>query len=132
LVSVSKSEKNKALFKKLVPGEFQVSGFWQYVPFCDLPCVSIKRNYTKNLARMVKKMETEKARYFLRSNVIPLVWHEPTVESFKYNPKLEKQKQKPRYFVQLKVSFTPIENKFVFVEQLEEPLLDAPKYLKIN
>lgn len=130
LVSVSKSEKDKALFKKLIPGEFQVSGFWQYVPFCDSPCVSIKRNYTKNLAKMVEKMETVQARYFIRSNVIPLVWDEPTVESFKYNPELEKHKQMPRYFVQLKVFFTPTENKFTFVEQLEEPLLDAPKYLK--
>lgn len=130
LVSVSKSEKDKALFKKLVPGEFQVSGFWQYVPFSDLPCVSIKRNYTRNLARIVSTMEIEKAKYFLRSNVIPLVWNEPTVEPFKYNPELEKPKQMPRYFVQLKVAFTPTENKFTFVEQQEEPLLEAPRYLK--
>ena len=130
LVSVSKSEKDKALFKKLVPGEFQISGFWQYVPFCDLPCVSIKRNYTKNLAYKVKKMEQKKAEYFLRSNVIPLVWNKPSVEPFKYNPELEKQNQMPRYFVQLKVAFTPLENKFTLVEQLEEPLLEAPKYLK--
>ena len=132
LVSVSKSEKNKALFKKLVPGEFQVSGFWQYVPFCDLPCVSIKRNYTKNLAYKIRKMDRRKAEYFLRSNVIPLVWNKPSVEPFKYNPKLDKQNQMPRYFVRLKVAFTPLENKFTLVEQLEEPLLEAPKYLKLE
>ena len=75
-------------------------------------------------------MKPAQARYFLRSNVIPLVWQEPTVEPFKYNPKLKKEKQMPRYFVQLKVFFTPTENKFTFVEQSEEPLVDAPKYLK--
>ena len=45
---------------------------------------------------------------------------------FKYNPEVEKQEQMPLYFVQLQVTFTPSENKFALVKQLEEPLLEAP------
>jgi uncharacterized protein with HEPN domain len=47
-----------------------------------------------------------------------------------FNPKAEKGKQGDRYFVQVRAKFIPKLNTWGFVEQIEPPSKDYPKFLK--
>ena len=130
LVAVEKIVKEEGIFSELAPGEFRLSGFWQYVPFCDSPCLTILRNYNEGLAKTVKKMARKKASLFLKANYIPLEWSDSPIEAFKYNPEAEKSEQMPRYFVQVTAKLKAEAQKLVVIEQRGIPTTSAPKYLK--
>ena len=130
LVSVPKKAKNLGIFVELVAGEFYLSGYWQYVPFCNQPCITVVRNYSEELAEYVQKIEKKKARKLLKPNHLPVGWSESTIEAFKYDPNLTKQQQMPRWFVQLKTNFVPELNEFTVVELTGEATKQAPRYLK--
>ena len=74
LVSVPKKAKNPGVFVELVAGEFYLSGYWQYVPFSNQPCITVVRNYSEELAEYVQKIEKKKARKLLKPNHIPVKW----------------------------------------------------------
>ncbi|MBW4533208.1 MAG: hypothetical protein KME09_04660 [Pleurocapsa minor HA4230-MV1] len=135
LVSVEKpslQEKQKiaGIFGDLAVGEFQISGYWQYVKFCDGPGITVMRNYSESLAKQAQKVGQQKASRWLRPNHLPVEWLDSSPKPFKYDPNLEQQGQMPRLFVQTKVKFEPELQKFMVMEELEQARTQAPRYLK--
>ncbi|WP_036489153.1 hypothetical protein [Myxosarcina sp. GI1] len=131
LVTIATSEETReGIFQDLAVGEFYLSGFWQYVPFCETPVIAVLRNYSDKLAQTVERVGTKKAKQLLKPNYIPVDWADSTVAAFKYNLDLEKKQQMLRYFVRVKAKFRPEKNYFAVIKQVEESTTQAPKYLK--
>ncbi len=120
------------LKKYLKDFEFYLSGLWKVIPLCRIPCISIFRNLTPNRLNWVKNKEKKGAPpvKFLQASHIPLIWKDSPVPPFHFNPTLEKEQQEPTYFVQIKAQFFPGHDVFRFVEQLAEPTLEVPPFLK--
>jgi hypothetical protein len=135
LVSVEKpsakeNQKIAGIFEHLAVGEFQISGYWQYVGFSSCPCITVMRNYSENLAKQAKKLGQQKASRWLRPNHLPVEWLDSSPEPFKYDPSLKQQEQMPRLFVQTLVKFELESQKFTVLEQIDQPRTQAPRYLK--
>jgi hypothetical protein len=128
--SLKKNQKIAGIFKHLAVGEFQISGYWQYVGFSSCPCVTVMRNYSDHLAQKAKKVDQKKASRWLRPNHLPVEWLDSSSEPFKYNCELKQQEQIPRLFVQTKVRFEPKSQKFRVIEELDQPRTEAPRCLK--
>ncbi len=60
---------------------------------------------------------------------IPVLWKDSPQRPFRYNPRGEKDQGHP-YFVQIKAAFLPHRDAFGFVEQMSEPIEQAPKFMK--
>lgn len=129
LVSVEK-EGEKGIFKELNGGEFFLSGFYQYIPRCSLPCITVLRNHSEGLAQKVQRIGNNKASQLLKPNHVPVEWFEAPIEAFKYNSEIEKSEQMPRWFVELKASWDSEEKKFRVIELKGEASKKAPRYLK--
>ena len=130
LVSVKKKEKGRAIFRELKPGEFKVAGFWQYIPYCEIPCITILRNYSEQLAKVVEQIGQKKARGLLKANHLPTLWSNAPIEAFKYDGELSKKEQMLRYFVQLKAKWKGESGLFEVIEEVGEASTDAPRYLR--
>lgn len=57
LVSIQREGK-QGIFSELEPGEFYLSGVWQYVQPNPTPCLSVYRNVTDNFLQMVSRRNT--------------------------------------------------------------------------
>ena len=130
LVSVEKKEKKGAIFSELEPGEFKIAGFWQYIRACEIPCITIRRNYSEQLAKIVKKIGLQKAKGLLRANHLPIRWANAPSPAFKYEREKSKKEQMPRYFVQLKVKWQGESGLFEVIEEMGKASTTAPKYIK--
>ena len=106
--------------------DFVIRGIWQNVPYCSKPVISIYRNI--DMLQTYKQLSLPAAKKaFARPQDFPVVWSAP-VEAYRYNPKVENDKQMPRYFVQVRAVFK--NGRFEVVEMLCEPTLDIPQYIK--
>ncbi|MDY7009092.1 MAG: hypothetical protein SWX82_35610, partial [Cyanobacteriota bacterium] len=114
--------------------EFKLSGLWQFIGVSKCPVISIHRNRKGSgdrVSRLKKKFDNEKLNKKLtRANHVPLLWKDAPVKPFRFNPKLEKDKQGDRYFVEIKAKFLPGREQWGFMELLGEPTLDIPKFYK--
>ena len=128
--SVKENQKIAGIFRHLAVGEFQISGYWQYIAFCSCPCITVMRNYSESLAKQAKKLGQQKASRWLRPNHLPVEWLDSPPEPFKYDSNLDQQGQMPRLFVQTLVRFEPESQKFMVMEEIEEARTQAPRYLK--
>ncbi len=61
---------------------------------------------------------------------IPVLWKDSPVRPFRFNPKGGKEQGHP-FFVQIKAAFLPYRDAFGFVEQLEDPIEQAPLFMKL-
>jgi hypothetical protein len=137
LVSVEKptakgNQKIAGIFGYLAVGEFQISGYWQYVGLSSCPCITVMRNHSEHLAQKVNKADPKKAKRWLRPNHLPVEWLDSSLEPFKYDSSLKQQEQMPRLFVQTKVRFEPESQKFMVIEELDQPRTKAPRCLKVK
>ena len=130
LVAFDAGRDSTGVFNELEDNQFKLSGFWQFIPVCRPPCISIFRNLTPKLLKYVQKMDTpaKKVRT-LKASHLPLLWKDAPVRPFRFNPKGEKDQGLPP-FVQIKAVFLPHRDAFGFVELLAEPQEQAPKFLK--
>ncbi len=110
--------------------EFKLCGFWQMIAVYRGVVISIHRNKTDDLKKLINKFEEDKVKNILRANHIPLLWKDAPVKPFRFNPKLEKDEQGDRYFVEVKARFIPSQGKWGFIELLSEPTLDIPRFYK--
>lgn len=131
-LSVKENQKIAGIFGHLAVGEFQISGYWQYVALCSCPGITVMRNYSESLAKQAKKLGQQKASRWLRPNHLPIEWFDSPPEPFKYDSNLEQKGQMPRLFVQTKVKFEPESQKFMVMEELEQARTQAPRYLKVK
>ncbi len=111
-------------------GEFQLSGLWQFIPVCRVPCITVFRNNNKEVKNQLTQLNEITKKRFLKANHIPLLWRDSTAKPFRYNRNLGKEEQADRYFVQVKARFLPSRDCFGFVEEIEPPSDRIPRFIK--
>ena len=121
---------------ELKPNEFKLFGLWQFIGVSKCPVVSIHRNRKKDGSDRVSTLkekfkDNDKLHKNLtRVNHVPLLWRNSPVKPFRFNPKLDKDKQGDRYFCQVKARFIADRGVWGFQELLVEPTLDIPRFYK--
>lgn len=112
--------------------EFLLSGLWQFIPICSTPCVSIfKNSHLINLKRTQNKSAIKRVKR-LEPCHIPVLWENPSIQPFHYNPGLNKLDQDSPMFVQLKARFLPEQDQFQVVSEVKPPRNQPPPYLQIT
>ena len=121
---------------ELKPNEFKLFGLWQFIGVSKCPVMSIHRNRKKDGSDRVSTLkekfkDNDKLHKNLtRANHVPLLWKNSPVKPFRFNPKLDKDKQGDRYFCQVKARFLADRGVWGFQELLVEPTLDIPRFYK--
>jgi hypothetical protein len=110
--------------------EFKISGLWQFIPVCRVPCISVFKNFNKQRLEYIKSAPLDKKVNFMKASHIPVLWRDAPVPPFRFNPKLDKETQGKASFVQIKARFNSSRDNFEFVELLAIPSDDPPNYLK--
>jgi hypothetical protein len=113
-------------------GEFKLSGLWQFVPICQTPCITIQKNFSDSRLKFIKEATLEQKVNFLKASHIPLIWKNPPVQPFRFNPELEKEQQGNASFVEIKATFLPLQDVFEFSSLCSRPSQKPPKSLKAS
>lgn len=130
LVNFDKGDKQ--YFPEFEDNEFRLCGWWQIIAQCRLPCISVKRNATPVSIKQLKHKKPKHRINLIKPTHVPVLWKEPIVEPFKYNPDADKDEQGKPLFVSIKVKFIPKNNIFSFTALLSLPQKESPKYLKLK
>ena len=120
------------LARELGDNEFKLFGLWQFIAVCKCPVITVHRNFTPEQYAYFKSLDEQQKKYFGKAQHIPLLWKDAVVPPFRFNPKLDKEQQAPRYFVGVKARFLAGRDSFGFDSLLAPPTLDAPKFIKIK
>lgn len=118
---------------ELPPGEFKLSGFWQFIPVYRFPVISVFRNFNKDLIARCKEIKAENpliAKKLSQAQHVPLMWRDAPVPPFRFNPKVDKDKQGERYFVQVKARFISAKDSWGFDSLTGVPIVEAPRFVK--
>ena len=110
--------------------EFKISGLWQFIPVCRVPCISVFKNFNKERLEYIKSASVDKKVNYMKASHIPVVWRDAPVSPFRFNPKLDKEAQGKASFVQIKARFNSERDNFEFVSLLGVPSDSPPNYLK--
>jgi hypothetical protein len=110
--------------------EFKISGLWQFIPVCRVPCISVFKNFNQQRLEYIKSAPLDKKVNFMKASHIPVLWRDAPVPPFRFNPKLDKETQGKASFVQIKARFNSSRDNFEFVELLASPSDVPPNYLK--
>ena len=114
----------------LEDSEFKISGLWQFIPVCRVPCISVFKNFNKERLEFIKSAPVDKKVNYMKASHIPVVWRDAPVPPFRFNPKLDKEAQGKASFVQIKARFNSERDNFEFVSLLGIPSESPPNYLK--
>lgn len=109
--------------------EFKLSGLWQFIPVCQLPCISVFKNFSPERLAYIKEASSQERVRFMKASHLPVVWHNSAARPFRFNPKLEKDKQGQAVFTGIKARFIPARNVFEFQQLLINPTA-PPNFLK--
>ncbi|MGK7921194.1 MAG: hypothetical protein AB4080_14415 [Trichodesmium sp.] len=109
--------------------EFKLCGIYQQIGVYRGTVISVHRNKTNTLKKIVRKFE-QRTKNILRANHIPILWKDSPVQPFRFNPRLDKDQQGDRYFVEIKARFLPDREQWGFMELLGEPTLEFPDFMK--
>jgi hypothetical protein len=131
LVTYDHGQEKTRLLKQLKDFEFHLSGLWQFIPVCSLPCISIFRNFTRERLEYIKQAEPTDKFKIMKASHLPLLWKDAIVPPFKFNPKADKDQGYPM-FVSIKAKFLPQKNIFKFDALLSLPQETPPKFLKVS
>jgi len=112
--------------------EFKFAGFWQFIPVCQTPCVSIFRNFSTSRINYIKKIEPFKKVKFMKASHLPLLWRDSVVRPFRFDPKAGKEQQGHPTFVTVKAKFLPDRDLFGFLSLLSPPQDTPPRFLKAS
>ena len=110
--------------------EFKISGLWQFIPVCRVPCISVFKNFNQQRLEYIKSAPLDKKVNFMKASHIPVLWRAAPFPPFRFNPKLDKETQGKASFVQIKARFNSSRDNFEFVELLTIPSNVPPNYLK--
>ena len=114
---------------ELKVNEFKLCGIYQQIGVYRGAVISVHRNKTNTLKKIVRKFE-QRTKNILRANHIPILWKDSPVKPFRFNPRLDKDQQGDRYFVEIKARFLPDREQWGFMELLGEPTLELPNFMK--
>ena len=67
---------------------------------------------------------------FMKASHIPLLWRNPPVKPFRFNPKLDKEQQGQASFVEIRATFLPDKDIFEFSSLRSRPSQNPPRSLK--
>ncbi|BAZ18404.1 hypothetical protein NIES4071_102890 (plasmid) [Calothrix sp. NIES-4071] len=123
---------NEGMCQELKDFQFKLSGIWQFIPVCQVPCISIFKNFTEERLEFVKKSDVSKRVRFMKASHLPLFWKDALVPPFRFNPKVPKEEQGRPYFVSIIAKFLPYKNAFGFESLAQMPIAEAPKFLKAS
>jgi hypothetical protein len=115
---------------ELTDFEFRIAGLWQFIPVCATPCITVLKNFSSERVDFIKQATVEEKVRFMKASHIPLLWSNPPVRPFRFNPRLEKEQQGKAAFVQLTARFLPDHDAFEFVAMRCLPASNSPKGLK--
>ncbi len=62
--------------------EIKLSGLWQFIPVCHLPCISVFKNFTKERLEYVKSAPLDKKLAFMKASHIPSCGEMPLYAHF--------------------------------------------------
>ncbi len=131
LIGFDQGRYETGISTELADNEFKLCGLWQFIPVCRPPCISIFLNFKQERLDFLKKSDDPAtSAKFMKASHIPVLWKDSPVRPFRFNPKAGKEQGHPS-FVQIKAAFLPHRDAFGFVEQLEEPIEQAPKFMKL-
>lgn len=116
--------------EELTDFEFRISGLWQFIPVCATPCVTVLKNFSEERLVFVKEAAVSEKVKFMKASHIPLLWSNPPVRPFRFNPRLDKEQQGSSPFVQITARFLPERDVFEFVAMRSLPATNPPKFLK--
>lgn len=97
--------------------------------YCTQLRTAIFKNLNQERLEYIRSANSKQRVDYMKAAHLPLIWNEPVVPPFRFNPKLSKQEQGKRYFVQVKAKFSPQENVFYFASNLDLPSENAPRFL---
>lgn len=124
------SQAPDAIVTDLNDMEFKLAGLWQFIPVCATPCVSVFKNYTTERKDFIKAADVAIKVKFMKGSHVPLMWRDAPVRPFRFNPKLDSLHQGHAAFVQVKATFVPEKELFVFQELTAPPASNPPRFLK--
>jgi hypothetical protein len=101
-------------------GHFTFRGVWQFVPQLKTPVISVYRN----------RDALDPKEKFKASHLPVLMRREDGVNPFRFNPKISKDQLPPRWFIQGNFKFIPNRNCWGWVEDLDAPTEQIPRYQK--
>jgi len=117
---------------ELADFEFKLAGKWQFIAVCRTPVISIHRNFTEADLEYYKSLDPAKRKRFASASHLPLLWKDAPVAPFRFNPKLEKDKQGETFFVKIKAKFLPDRDLFGFDSLMGVPTPEVPKFIKFK
>ena len=129
LLGFESPKTTEGLTKELEDFEFRLCGLWQFIPVCQIPCVSVFKNFTGERLEYIKQAEPDRKVRFMKASHVPLLWRDSPVRPFRFNPKLDKEQQGQSTFVQVLARFLPGGDVFGFIRMMGESG-KAPKFLK--
>lgn len=117
---------------ELADFEFKLAGKWQFIAVCKTPVISIHRNLSEPQLEHYKSLEPAKRKQYASASHVPLLWRDAPVPPFRFNPKLEKDKQGETFFVKIKAKFLPDKDLFGFDSLTGVPTTELPKFIKFK
>jgi len=129
LVGLDKGCATNGVSQQLQDFEFKLCGLWQFIPTCQIPCVSVYKNFSSERLTYIKQIEKDKKVSYLKPSHIPLMWGADT-KPFRFNTELTASEQGHPAFVEVIAKFVPERDVFEFSKLLAEPTEKAPNFLK--
>ena len=129
LLGFESPKTTEGLTKELEDFEFRLCGLWQFIPVCQIPCISVFKNFNQERLEYIKQAEPDRKVRFMKASHVPLLWRDAPVRPFRFNPKLDKEQQGQSTFVEVLAKFLPSGSVFGFIRMMGEPGL-PPKFLK--
>lgn len=122
---------NKAnVDQELQDFEFKLSGLWQFIPVCQVPCITVQKNFSEERLTYIKEAPIEQKVNFMKASHVPVMWKDAPIRPFRFNPRLDKEEQGQASFIEIKATFVPDEDIFQFKELRSKPKQESPKFLK--
>ena len=116
--------------EELTDFEFRMAGLWQFIPVCATPCITVLKNFSQERLAFIKEADVSAKVKFMKGSHIPLLWSNPPIRPFRFNPRLDKEQQGKAPFVQVTARFLPERDAFEFVAMRSLPATNSPKFLK--
>lgn len=125
VIGVQTPGSKSKIFNELKPGEFKLSGLWQFIPVSRKPVISIYRNWDsfkqQNFKSDLQKFWQGKPQH------VPIIWRDSVVNPYRHNPRQTKEEAMSKYFVQIKAKFDYNRDCFMFMSMLDMPATEGFK-----
>lgn len=95
-------------------------GIWQFLPQVRTPVISVYRN----------RGSFDYTDKFKATHLPVLMRREDEAKPFRFNPKIAQEDLPPKWFIQSKFKFIPSKSCWGWIEDIEPPTTEIPRYKK--